>query len=672
MKEKKKKGLYIYQKVILSYLMTFSICVWILYPFMYKILNYPPGTVDTAFQIEYGGLTYTQQFFAIYLFVVTVSILFQRFVLFRKIAYWERHGDTKYTSEDVRYTLLTAPRKFYLLQIIIPFLAVTVGLGMPIVKHEVETSGITVAILLVSIFTFNATISYVFSTNMFKTILLKTFKDNNLIKKHSSLSNDMMLLLIPLLIAGLFFTAVVSYSRLINVRGNDIYRYYKQELNYTFDENVSYTEEEVLAKMNKLEYLNKADTYFIIDQNRNIKTSDGVELTDFFQKYIFELSDANDGRAYEHYAVNTQGYIKHIIVNNQNYIIGIHYPIDGGNALNYIVITFIILFGVISLLVLYYSESLASQIRIIVNGLNEINTKNNEEFKRIPIISNDELGELTVEFNKIQNLTKNNIEQIHNNQQMLMERERFASIGQLIGGIAHNLKTPIMSIAGATEALTDLIKEYDISIGDSDVTNDDHHAIAKDMQEWVDKVKTHISYMSDVITAVKGQAVSSSENIQSFTVDELLNRVSILMKHELKHFLVELRYNLEVDKEFTMYGNINALVQVIDNLISNAIQSYNGKPDNVIDFTVTESDGNINFSIRDYGCGMKKDVQKKLFKEMITTKGKNGTGLGLYMSYSNIKAKFNGDITFESKEGEGTTFTISIPCKKDQTETENK
>ena len=75
-----------------------------------------------------------------------------------------------------------------------------------------------------------------------------------------------------------------------------------------------------------------------------------------------------------------------------------------------------------------------------------------------------------------------------------MERERLASLGQLIGGIAHNLKTPIMSISGATEGLTDLIKEYDESIGDPEVTNEDHHAIAKDMSEWVDKIKTHTAY----------------------------------------------------------------------------------------------------------------------------------------------------------------------------------
>ena len=70
---------------------------------------------------------------------------------------------------------------------------------------------------------------------------------------------------------------------------------------------------------------------------------------------------------------------------------------------------------------------------------------------------------------------------------------------------------------------------------------------------------------------------------------------------------------------------------------------------------------NLLIHVKDYACGMPQKVKDKLFKEMITTKGKNGTGLGLYMSYSTIKAHFNGDITFESEEGKGTTFTIIIP-----------
>ena len=96
-------------------------------------------------------------------------------------------------------------------------------------------------------------------------------------------------------------------------------------------------------------------------------------------------------------------------------------------------------------------------------------------------------------------------------------------------------------------------------------------------------------------------------------------------------------------------------------MISNAIQAYNGKTEQNIDLILSKSDDNLVISVKDYGCGLPQKVKDKLFKEMITTKGKNGTGLGLYMSYSTIKAHFNGNITFESKEGEGTTFNIILP-----------
>ncbi len=251
---------------------------------------------------------------------------------------------------------------------------------------------------------------------------------------------------------------------------------------------------------------------------------------------------------------------------------------------------------------------------------------------------------------------------IQENQDLLIEKERLASLGQLVGGIAHNLKTPIMSIAGAAEGLTDLTKEYDSSIDDPEVTSSDHHEIARDMTEWIEKIKTHTSYMSDIITAVKGQAVTLSEDTEdAFTIEELLKRINILMRHELKNALIELRTNTMVDASFSLKGNVNSLVQVINNLISNAIQAYNGKTNEVMDLLVEKTEHEIVISVRDYGCGMPDEVQDKLFKEMITTKGKNGTGLGLFMSYSTIRGHFNGNITFESELGKGTTFHVILP-----------
>lgn len=260
---------------------------------------------------------------------------------------------------------------------------------------------------------------------------------------------------------------------------------------------------------------------------------------------------------------------------------------------------------------------------------------------------------------------KEDMETIKNNQDVLMERERLASLGQLIGGIAHNMKTPIMSIAGAAQGLEELIKEYDESIDDPLVNSQDHHDIAKDMQAWIPKIRMHTEYMSDIITTVKGQAVAlSNEEGVSFTVGELVKKVNILMKHELKHSYIYLNVMMKTDEDLVLSGDVNSLVQVVNNMISNSIQAYNGQRDRNIELEVNKKGNEVIFSVRDFAGGLPKEVQDKLFKEMVTTKGKNGTGLGLYMSYSNVKARFGGDITFKVDEGRGTTFNIILPIKR--------
>ena len=251
---------------------------------------------------------------------------------------------------------------------------------------------------------------------------------------------------------------------------------------------------------------------------------------------------------------------------------------------------------------------------------------------------------------------------IKDNQESLMESERLASLGQLIGGIAHNLKTPIMSISGATEALQDLTTELDNSIGNPLVTDQDFHDIAKDFSNWISKIRDYTEYMSDVITAVKGQAVTLSETENnSFDLEELVKRVDILMKHELKNALLYLTVKMHVDSKLMIHGDVNSLVQVIDNMISNSIQAYKGKTEEEIILEFKQENENLVITVEDHASGLPKKVQEKLFKEMITTKGKNGTGLGLYMSYSTIKAHFNGNITFETEEGKGTRFNIILP-----------
>lgn len=292
-----------------------------------------------------------------------------------------------------------------------------------------------------------------------------------------------------------------------------------------------------------------------------------------------------------------------------------------------------------------YWKSINRYFHIEINSI-----KNNDNF----------LGTLIL----LKDVTQHNldVQTIKENQEILIEKERLASLGQMIGGIAHNLKTPIMSISGAAEGISDLVNEYRQSVGDPEVTVEDHHEIANDMDEWISKIRTHLSYMSDIITAVKGQAVAFSDNMfNGFTVGELVKHVDILMKHELKNALITLNTNVNLDADTSVNGNINSLVQVINNIISNAIQAYNGEPNKGINFTLAKEKNNLVISIQDFAGGLPDAVQEKLFKEMITTKGKNGTGLGLFMSYSNIKAHFNGRMSYKTKKGEGTTFYLEIP-----------
>lgn len=250
---------------------------------------------------------------------------------------------------------------------------------------------------------------------------------------------------------------------------------------------------------------------------------------------------------------------------------------------------------------------------------------------------------------------------IQENQAVLIERQRLASLGQLIGGIAHNLKTPIFSVSGGIDQLLFLVKEYDTSVEDVEVTHQDHHEIAGEMHDWLTKMKTHMAYMSDIISTVKEQAAQFNIDTQgSFTVESLLKRVDILMKHELIKNGCTLKKEIGVDSDTLIRGDINSLVQILDNIVINAIQSYEGREGEITIRIEKQNEGTL-ISISDRGKGISDIVKDKLFKEMVTTKGKHGTGLGLYMSYSTIKGMFRGNMWFDSKLGEGTSFYVSLP-----------
>lgn len=257
------------------------------------------------------------------------------------------------------------------------------------------------------------------------------------------------------------------------------------------------------------------------------------------------------------------------------------------------------------------------------------------------------------------------IEELRSNQDLTANREKFAILGQLISGVVHSLKSPIFTITGQLEHTINLINEYEASVGDETVTLEDHYEIANDMSIWLNKMKNQVENISDSITAIRSQVVTlnNSDEESVFTIEELLKYIDILMKNTLKQYLIILNFTVRIKKTKEIKGNLNSLVQVISNLIMNSIDSYEGKPNQTIDIIIDEKNNKLEISVIDTGKGIPKNIQSKIFKEIITSTSSDKTGLGLLMSYSNIKAQFGGDIKFTSEEGNGSTFKIILPIK---------
>lgn len=650
---------------IYSKLLLLEVAVIVLMRFLIPVLsNYPPYSEAIDFQLKIEVLTHDQQYILLGIFALLLQTFFIK-IFFSDIFKYIKKDPKDVTikeTEQVRLQCYKIPKKLFFVQ------TVLLGIVLCMLFSMVQISIILcIKFLLIyfSFFTASWVISMVLIRSDLNAIIESTYTINKNVTsfgKKTKFYKNLLLNLIPFFIFIMITISLLGYSKVTEQNGENGYYYYKQAMNdIDFDNE---TLETISTKLDNIPLRNSSDYYFIIGSNEKKFSSNSGNATNFFIEYANEFLDQTDGRVYEYYGVEEQGYAKRITLqDSSSVLIGFKYTTTNVEIMTYFVGISIAAIIVYIIILLIWTKNISKNISEISNRLTEISKKDNViNESPLPLLSNDELGDLTIAFNKIQHLTQEYITQIKDTQESLMESERLSSLGQLIGGIAHNLKTPIMSIAGAAEGLNDLIKEYDSSIDDPTVNSQDHHEIASDMSTWIEKIKNYTEYMSDIITAVKGQAVvMSNEDDIKFTISELVKRVTILMKHELKNAIINLNTDIKVDENLTLNGDVNNLVQVINNMISNAIQAYNGKENESIEFTITKDSKNIIFSIEDHAGGLPDKVTDKLFKEMITTKGKNGTGLGLYMSYSTIKAHFNGNITFDTKKGKGTKFNIYIP-----------
>ena len=651
------------RKLAFANTLVFALIAVILYFTLPFVLNYPPNSIDNDFQLEIVGIKYSTQF--LILIAILLILLYTTLrIVYSKLSLSKE--SSKINSKDyiksIRKKAFNYPYMMFLLELFVPAIIVAILLFVFNTEGELVLRISTVVFSFSAVF---AIFSYMLNKRFFANKLIETAKasNNEINGIRIQLYKKLLIQVLPLFLYSFVLILLISVSLMTEEKGSLLYHFYRQELLSKFDEEKTYTIDEIKNILNTIEFKSEGDHTLIMSANNGKVVYSPEELNQFFINYTLDFYDKTEGYTYEYYGQNREGAIIKVKTTLGDCYVGIRYFVFGNNFIAPFIYIALLLIAINGIFIYYVGKDLSNDIDHVVDGLKNISNSQNVVYaSNLPITSNDEIGDLTSSFNEIQKITKKYVDQIHSSQESLMESERLASLGQLIGGIAHNLKTPIMSISGAIEGLSDLIKEYDSSIDDPEVNHQDHHEIAGDMNELIVKIRDYIEYMSDIITAVKGQAVNLSESDTIyFTVDELVKRVDILMKHELKNAIVYLNIGVKTDENLALKGDINSLVQVINNMISNSIQAYNGKPEQKIDLIVETKNNNLIIAVKDYASGLPKKVQDKLFKEMITTKGKNGTGLGLYMSYSTIKAHFNGDIQFETEEGKGTTFYIVLP-----------
>jgi signal transduction histidine kinase len=282
------------------------------------------------------------------------------------------------------------------------------------------------------------------------------------------------------------------------------------------------------------------------------------------------------------------------------------------------------------------------------------------EVQTNPIIVNKEYFGIVLLFKDI-TLYKKNLELFKQNQFEIIEKERLLSLNQLIGGIAHNLKTPLMGSAGGIQ----IIKKNTTKIYEYIKTEyDDFEYATKLMNEindWQNRISEYLIYMSDVISTVKGQVKEFEQSDEDeFSIGEVINKIKLFMSYEFKKSNCTLVEKIDVSYDEVIKGSINSLLQVFNILLTNAIEASINNEVRIITLGAYKKNKEVIFYIKNLGKEIPTKIQENIFNKMITTKGNKGTGLGLYISKSIISGRFNGEIYFETNNME-TTFFIKIP-----------
>jgi len=255
-------------------------------------------------------------------------------------------------------------------------------------------------------------------------------------------------------------------------------------------------------------------------------------------------------------------------------------------------------------------------------------------------------------------------ETLQKQQQVLLITEKMASLGRLTAGIAHEMNTPLAAVRAALVNVEELAKEYQASIGDASITDEDHREIARELHSAAQLAEKAAERATGFVRGIKSQTRSpATQEHQPINAVVAVEDALLLLSHALRQGKCELDFK-KSDAEIRLVGVPGRLEQVVTNLVNNAIDaSY--PQGGAITVSLNKHSEFVELQVSDHGSGILPENLLKIFDPMFSTKPfGSSTGLGLTIVHDITVEEFGGSIDVSSKPGQGATFTIRLPLRK--------
>jgi len=248
------------------------------------------------------------------------------------------------------------------------------------------------------------------------------------------------------------------------------------------------------------------------------------------------------------------------------------------------------------------------------------------------------------------------------NQEILLVSEKMASLGRLSAGIAHEMNTPLAAVEASLFEISKLIDEYDVSIGDKKVNEEDHHEIANEMREMVNISGRSLNRVQEFVRSIKSQSrISDRQEFKIFNVTPLVEEAILLLAFDLRKAGCKVIF-YQQSETYELYGLPGNFTQIITNLLTNAIEASVPKNGGAITIKLETNRDGFDLQVSDQGVGISDEHKSKIFDPMFTTKpfGEKA-GLGLTMVHDLVTNAFQGTIEVTTQLDQGTTFSIHFP-----------